>query len=228
QFVKENNRIPLLKEFNETTDIPNSLYKDIFGSWTKAVRAAGYEPARYAKSAYSEFTDEQILNEIHNFVKEHGHVPSSKEMNEFDNFPGLTIYTERFGSWNKALLKCGYNPIYSREPLDGTEHCHICGYTGKTAWRFIAGKRACGACHRHTPNHRNTFGCSPINKYAPGYVFHHLHLKLNNGDVDRSIGIYIPMALHQSVPHSSQSGRGMQEINELALQWYLDDHNDYL
>ncbi|MDD4247549.1 MAG: hypothetical protein PHT13_00325, partial [Methanosarcina sp.] len=42
QFVKENNRIPLLKEFNETTDIPNSLYKDIFGSWTKAVRAAGY------------------------------------------------------------------------------------------------------------------------------------------------------------------------------------------
>lgn len=216
-YVKEHGVIPTLNEFNATTEIPRGIYKERFGSWTKAIIAAGFEPTIYSKSAYSHFTDEEILAEIDRFVIENGHVPTSKEMNMFDNFPGLTIYIERFGSWNKALLKCGYNPIYSREPLNGNEECSVCGFKGRTTWRFINGKRVCTHCHRHMPNHRVTFGCEPINSYSPGHVFHHLHLKS-----DHSIGIYIPKELHQSIPHSSKSGYGMNEINEAAMQWYLD------
>lgn len=63
---------------------------------------------------------------------------------------------------------------------------------------------------------RRSYGYEPLNEYFKGSEFHHVHLNDNH-----AIGIYIPSELHKSVWHSSKTGKGMEEINKLAIDWYV-------
>lgn len=73
-------------------------------------------------------------------------------------------------------------------------------------------------------NKRRRLGCNPINKHFKGSHYHHL-MRSVNGTIDTDIGIYIPEKLHRSVWHNGNTGQGMEEINKLAIEWYLNTHN---
>lgn len=66
---------------------------------------------------------------------------------------------------------------------------------------------------------RRQLGFNPLNEYFEGSEFHHLMCDLNGNPHD-GIGIYIPAKLHQSVRHNGVTGKGMDEINKLAIEWY--------
>ncbi|PIR84074.1 hypothetical protein COU18_01565 [Candidatus Kaiserbacteria bacterium CG10_big_fil_rev_8_21_14_0_10_51_14] len=53
------------------------------------------------------YGDEDLLNKIRLFYEENGRIPLKKEFN------ALRIYRERFGSWNSAIQKAGFetNPV---------------------------------------------------------------------------------------------------------------------
>lgn len=60
-------------------------------------------------------------------------------------------------------------------------------------------------------------GFSPINSPNNEYDCHHLHI---NGSKD--ICIFIPRPLHKSVYHRSCTGKGMADINKVALLWLCE------
>ena len=55
---------------------------------------------------------------------------------------------------------------------------------------------------------------NPLNSWFPGSVGHHL----NSQDV-----LYIPKKLHRSVYHNQHTGQGMEQMNVLALVWYINN-----
>jgi hypothetical protein len=69
---------------------------------------------------------------------------------------------------------------------------------------------------------RRELGINPINTFFHGAHYHHLRYDAN-GNKDNDIGIYIPSELHVSVSHNGVTGRGMEEINKLAIAWYLEN-----
>lgn len=54
-----------------------------------------------------------------------------------------------------------------------------------------------------------------INKHFPNSNKHH---------IDRDTIIFIPIELHRSIPHNIWDGKNMDTINDLALEWFCDEH----
>jgi hypothetical protein len=61
--------------------------------------------------------------------------------------------------------------------------------------------------------HRN-LGFEPLNKPFEGAEAHH---------IDNNQVLYIPKSLHRSIKHCLENGKNMQEINTLAVQWWIKD-----
>ena len=106
-FVKERGRPP------KTTDFKNSggkypSYRTVqrqFGSWNKAIKAAGFEPNK------KPWTDDEIIEAIQLFVKEHGKVPLMTDFLKSDGkYPSHTTVIKQFDSWNKAIEAAGFSP----------------------------------------------------------------------------------------------------------------------
>ena len=67
---------------------------------------------------------------------------------------------------------------------------------------------------------RKKYGFAPLNEPFDGAEFHHLHRDLD-GNVDHSIGIYIPSEIHQRLYHNHKTWQGMDEMNKIAIEWYI-------
>lgn len=67
-------------------------------------------------------------------------------------------------------------------------------------------------------NYRTRFGFSPINNWFPGSEFHHF-IYDKDGELNLSIGAYIPKSLHRSVYHNSKTGEGVKKINKLVWEY---------
>lgn len=78
---------------------------DRFGTWNDAVRAAGYEPLGTA----TEYTDDELLNEIERLAEEVGKPPTTREMIEHGEYTA-SVYFRRFDSWNDAVSEAGFIP----------------------------------------------------------------------------------------------------------------------
>ena len=94
-----------------STELPQaSSIIGYFGSWAKALEAAGLEAKTQRK-----YTKEELLDIIKAKAEELGRVPNSSEI-----LQGSTI-TRRFGSWDKALEEVGMKPNkrkkYTKEEL---------------------------------------------------------------------------------------------------------------
>ena len=63
----------------------------------------------------------------------------------------------------------------------------------------------------HAKRERN-LGFEPINEPFPGSVGHH---------TDKVRVIYITKELHESIWHSQVTGQGMEEMNDLAIEFML-------
>lgn len=82
---------------------------DRFGTWNDAVRAAGYEPSRVS----TEYSDDELLNEIEHLAEEFGRPPTTREMIEHGKYTA-SVYFRRFDSWNDAVSEAGYIPHKER------------------------------------------------------------------------------------------------------------------
>jgi len=78
---------------------------DRFGTWNDAVRAAGYEPLGVS----TEYSDDELLNEIEHLAEEFGRPPTTREMIEHGKYTA-SVYFRRFDSWNDAVSEAGYIP----------------------------------------------------------------------------------------------------------------------
>ena len=103
EFYKLNKRLPTSKDFRLNKQYTNStVFFDHFGSWNNALILAGFEPINIKN------TDEELINKIIEFFILNKRIPTRREI-----LPSSSIYQKRFGSWNKAIIKAGFEPDYN-------------------------------------------------------------------------------------------------------------------
>lgn len=96
-------KVPTSKIIDKMDDYPHSTtYAAHFGSWSKALVAAGFRSTRYVYS-----NDELIA-----LLKDFKTTPTIRDMDKKPNFPNASTFIHRFGSWNKALEIAGFDPNY--------------------------------------------------------------------------------------------------------------------
>lgn len=80
-------------------------------------------------------SDDELINAVHDFVDEFGRQPRADEMNEKGKYC-RSSYVRRFGSWNEAIRRAGYEPIPPGDKVVGKEHprwkeeTNFCDYYG--------------------------------------------------------------------------------------------------
>jgi hypothetical protein len=85
-----------------------------FGSWNAAVVEAGYEPVRK-----KDVPEEKLIEELIRLADELGKTPTAGEMlREGPRSPNT--YSRRFGSWNNALEKAGFD-LHNRSNIPQNE-----------------------------------------------------------------------------------------------------------
>lgn len=75
--------------------------------------------------------------------------------------------------------------------------------------KYSKTKRGKLTCRRKN-SRRRTLGFIELNEPFPNFEGHH---------IDKEFIIYIPTEMHQSVRHNVHSGVGMEEINNLAIDF---------
>lgn len=106
---------PSMREMAKTKNYPDpSTYQDRFGSWKKALKKAGLE------KSLKLISDKKLIRDLKRLAKELAHTPTYWEMAGLENYPHPRTYSDRFGSWGKAIKKAGLTPVkkgYSDEEL---------------------------------------------------------------------------------------------------------------
>ncbi|MGO9976907.1 MAG: homing endonuclease associated repeat-containing protein [Solirubrobacteraceae bacterium] len=84
---------------------PQSLVTRQFGSWNRALRAAGFDRPRPP-----EVSDEQILAGLRAYHRDHGTSPARADWRRAGLSPNISTIEQRFGSWNAALTAAELAP----------------------------------------------------------------------------------------------------------------------
>jgi len=108
-----------------------------------------------------------------------------------------------------------YNSIEEKEKrrerykifyLENKEKCKFWMRRYRQTSSYKKGNRA------RTSKRERNLDWNPLNEYMEGFEGHHL----NKEDV-----LYIPRELHHSIKHNVFTGKNMDKINFIAIQWYL-------
>jgi hypothetical protein len=111
RFENKNGRIPTTEDFRNNHEYPSyTVYRKMFGSWNKALeKAFGTKRNKYERGQYA---DEELLNELRRFEKEHGRPPTEEDFRnnpKYRGYPNPSTYIRHFGSWFNALIKAELN-----------------------------------------------------------------------------------------------------------------------
>jgi len=98
-------RPPTSTEHREIGEYSVSHAQETFGSWNKALQAAGFEPHREIG-----ISDDGLLKEIHELVDLLGKVPTASEMCDHGRFSHRP-YFRRWDGWQSAVRAAGYEPV---------------------------------------------------------------------------------------------------------------------
>jgi hypothetical protein len=107
-----------MRLFRQHSKFSVSTIKNRFGTWNKALMAAGIQvlPSGTPPAAKVSFSDDELLQEIVRLTSELGKTPTSREMNSIGRFSERP-YSKRWGSFKKArdiaYAKYGYPAIES-------------------------------------------------------------------------------------------------------------------
>lgn len=82
------------KDFARSSKISASTVCHVFGSWNRAVRAAGLEPIVKYIPEHKELSDEELMNEVIRLTSELGKPPSDREMQALGRYSPRP-YTKR-------------------------------------------------------------------------------------------------------------------------------------
>lgn len=109
---KELGRAPTVSEMRSDGGWSPGVAQSIFGSWNEAIEAAGFTPNRPGKPSGDGgfYSDAELLDSLREFADELGRQPTSTEMEQHGPH-SPTTYQNRFGSWNAAIEKVGFNPM---------------------------------------------------------------------------------------------------------------------
>lgn len=156
-----NHLIELSDELGETPgyhdmrkhgDYYPSIYEDRFGSWNKALEAAGLQINREGSGKWHKdgWNNEvkngkkELISKLKKFSDKLGHAPTAEEMDELGPHHSQT-YMNRFSSWDSALQRAGMKvdrPGMSRLVGKGD-------YSYGSGWVDVRRKvvdRDCGVC----------------------------------------------------------------------------------
>ncbi len=98
---EQHGKVPQALDFKGNPLNPSPMtYTRHFGSWSKAVRLAGYLPRNYV------YSDKELLNVLVKFFEEHGRVPKYPDLRRKELPDGAT-YKRRFGSLITAIELAG-------------------------------------------------------------------------------------------------------------------------
>lgn len=94
-------------------------YINRFGTWKKALEAAGLERKKIMaekpeQTGHRGYTKEYLVKKIKQRAHELGRPPKNTEMTN----PSGRTYIRAFGTWNEALQAAGYQPDYPRDGFD--------------------------------------------------------------------------------------------------------------
>jgi len=92
------------RQFNQHSKISVSTIKNAFGTWNRALEAAGIQTASPGPTSalkQPKITEDELLQEIIRLTRELGKKPSSSEMNAVGHYSDAT-YRRRWGSFIKA------------------------------------------------------------------------------------------------------------------------------
>lgn len=108
-FYYKEIRVPTAKDFRNNPKYPSShTYQNVFGSWNNAIVAAGFQTnLGYRGGGKSLYTNEELLGYLIQFYEENGRSPTTEDFANNPRYPGKSIYWERFGGWQKALILIG-------------------------------------------------------------------------------------------------------------------------
>lgn len=106
-------RPPQVADMNALGEYSDHTYKKRFGSWNAALNAAGIEC-----EIVNEVSNEELIDEMQRLADELGHPPRTEHMDDEGEYSSST-YQNRFGGWQGALEKAGFDPFtgISKEEL---------------------------------------------------------------------------------------------------------------
>ncbi len=105
------------REFNANSKMGISLVKYNFGSWNRAIEAAGLNLNIGFIPEKETISEDELLQEIIRLTKELGKIPSDREMNAFGKY-SVNPYRRVWGKYTKgreaAYLKYGFPDIINK------------------------------------------------------------------------------------------------------------------
>ncbi|WP_394742940.1 homing endonuclease associated repeat-containing protein [Natronococcus roseus] len=112
---KKIGRVPTTEEMDNHGRYSSTTYWKAFGEWSNALAVLGLSPPH-------EPTKPDLLSEVQRLHEEIDRVPTKRDMLS-DGKYSSQVYSNRFGSWNKAIKSAGFKPNLARgevtyTPLD--------------------------------------------------------------------------------------------------------------
>jgi hypothetical protein len=98
RIAKELDETPGFKDMENIGEYDPTTYSQHFGSWTDALKSAGFEPDNRG----SQITETELLDEIIRLKHKLGDPPSARQMDEMGRYASAT-YQRRFESWSNAI-----------------------------------------------------------------------------------------------------------------------------
>lgn len=115
-FFNENGRPPRVRDLKDNKPQPKTI-RTRFGSWEEALIAAGLDSSNQRQ----EYSDDYLLNLLRGYKNTYGYPPSSSDVDKVESYPSASLYTTRFGSYEKALSLAGLQRKQRKDNLYSDE-----------------------------------------------------------------------------------------------------------
>jgi len=94
---------PTAADLRDRDDVPSArTYQDRFGSWTNALKAAGFNAGPV--------TESELIEQLQALADEVGRTPTIDDVNDDPRLPHRWTFADRFGSFSDALEAAGFEP----------------------------------------------------------------------------------------------------------------------
>ena len=100
---EEVGRTPQVADMDSQGGYSSYTYKKRFGSWTAALEEVGMK-----SETVQEVTNNELIEELQALAEELGHPPRTEHMDQKGAYSSTT-YQSRFGGWQNALEKAGFD-----------------------------------------------------------------------------------------------------------------------